>query len=141
MNVWTSFIIVYLAFLSVRDIRSKRILTIDLLFGIILTIAMLCFGPQVSLIDRIIGMLIGWSMIGLSIISRDAIGKGDTVLILYLGIIFGYIELIKILSLGFFIVGTFCIIGYSTRRYTRKHKVPFVPFLLLGVVSNLLLAV
>lgn len=82
----------------------------------------------------IVGILPGGFFLLLSYISREQIGYGDGGVILWMGIMLGIEVMIGILMTAMFVF-TFVAIGLLIfRRIGRKSRLPFLPFLLVGMI-------
>ena len=83
-------------------------------------------------LDGIAGRrLIGMIFIGISKITREAIGYGDSLAILILGIYLGVWGLLEVLATSFFILGILAL-GFVTLRRKKSLAFPFYPFLTVG---------
>lgn len=63
-----------------------------------------------------------------------AIGEGDAWLIIGMGLCFSIENVLAILMLSFFFVALAAVILIIVKRNMKNQKIPFVPFLLCGVV-------
>lgn len=82
----------------------------------------------------VLGMLPGLACLFLSRISGEALGYGDSLLILICGSALGLAECIYVLSAAFFLSGIAALLLFFFKRKSRKYEIPFVPFLFLGVL-------
>jgi Flp pilus assembly protein protease CpaA len=94
----------------------------------------ICYGT-VSLKNELLGIGIGIIFIMLSLISREALGLGDGVAILWFGVIMGgkalVIVLCTCLILNFFIAFVMVFKG------KKKVRIPMLPFLTFGYLLYL----
>ncbi|MFZ2975681.1 MAG: prepilin peptidase [Candidatus Moraniibacteriota bacterium] len=75
----------------------------------------------------------------LSFFSREKwMGMGDAYLVILLGLILGWPEILLALFLAFFLGATYGIIMLATKKKKMKSQVPFAPFLVLGTLIALL---
>lgn len=133
--------IVTLAFLtvnSVTDLKNKRVyLAVSVVFAIAGIIINIIFRRH-SFISILLSLGIGVILIFISKVTREAIGMGDGIIILVLGVLNGAYENLLISLYGFlisFLVSTFLLI---TRKLGRKDKIPFIPCLLAGYIITLI---
>lgn len=133
--------IVTLAFLtvnSITDLKNKRVyLVVSVAFAIAGIIVNIIFRRH-SLISILLSLGIGVILIIISKVTREAIGMGDGIIILVLGVLNGAYENLLISLYGFlisFLVSAFLLI---TRKLGRKDKIPFIPCLLAGYIITLI---
>lgn len=121
--------LVWLMLCSLSDIRTKEI-PIVLLIGMS---AALFFFRLLSA-DRSVGAVACGVMIGgvfflISKMTGEAIGYGDSWIILLLGAYLGGRELVVLLVAAFGGAGIFSLIGFAVKKQSRTWVIPFVPFL------------
>ena len=138
MTILEGITLAYLGTLSIQDIRKKKVNLWILYVGIVLVFISLIAAPTVSVIERLLGSGIGILMLGISLITKEAIGRADCILILYLGLMTGYLQSIMILLISFLLCCIFCIIGTGFHLLSRKKRVAFIPFLLVGFLCTVL---
>lgn len=138
MTILEGITLAYLGTLSIQDIRKKKVNLWFLYAGIVLVFISLIADTSVTLPARLFGGSIGILMFGISLITKEAIGRADCILILYLGLITGYLQSIMILLISFFLCCIFCIIGTGFHLLSRKKRVAFIPFLLVGFLCAIL---
>lgn len=129
----------YLGILSYQDLRKRKIAIPFLLFGILLAIASMFLMREVVWWERVAGAFIGILMLGVCKVTKEAIGMADCILILYLGIMEGYLSCICMLCYTTFLCCIFCIGCLGFKIITKKQRIPFIPFLLLGFTCHVLL--
>lgn len=131
------FVMTYLGLGSVADIRRRKIsLVFTALFGII--------GMAIMLYKRELAkgapsFLIGLLLLGLCLISGEALGRGDALTVLALGTVLTWQELLKTLSYALMLCSITALVLLVCFKKSRKTELPFLPFLLLGYVGGLLL--
>lgn len=128
----------YLTVLSVEDIRKKQIKVFSLGLGAFIVLIALFLYTQPSLLERWIGALIGGIMLLIGFLSKGAIGAADSVIILYLGVLYGATFVLSVLCIASVICCLCCIIFLGFRIMNRKKRIPFIPFLFVGFIVNLL---
>ncbi|HAT74124.1 MAG: Type 4 prepilin-like protein leader peptide-processing enzyme [Candidatus Moranbacteria bacterium GW2011_GWF2_36_839] len=75
----------------------------------------------------------------LSFFSREKwMGMGDAYLVILLGLILGWPEILLALFLAFFLGAFYGIIMLAMKKKKMKSQVPFAPFLVLGTLITLL---
>ena len=85
------------------------------------------------------GLLPGAVLLGVSKLSREALGMGDALLMLVLGIYLGLEAALDVLLLALFLAAVWAGILIVVGKKGRNYAFPFVPFLLIGYVGRWLL--
>lgn len=87
-----------------------------------------------SLTNHIVGLLVGFCLIGLIIVLTDGkgMGEGDWKMAAVLGFIFGWPQILVLLALGFIIGGLFACGILAAGKKTLRATLPFGPFLVLA---------
>lgn len=130
-------ILTFLGINSWKDIRAREVslLTIGI-FGIA-GMVRACFLGTVSM-DLVWTACMGTAVIVLSIISKGAVGMGDGFLLLALGTVISFAELLSAFLLGLFLCGFWGILVLLLSGKGKKTEMPFVPFLMLGYIGGLI---
>ncbi|NLZ81062.1 MAG: hypothetical protein GX913_04580 [Clostridiales bacterium] len=127
---WTILIGVLLLWCSIEDIKAMNVPLIGIGLFTVVGILLSIFYPMFSMIEILGGVLIGLVLLFISWISKDAIGKGDGLLIATCGLYLGFWGNMVLLSYGLLLAGITSGILLIAKQLRRKQKVPFVPFLL-----------
>ena len=132
-------ILVLLIGCAISDWKRKEIpLYLLIVMSVNVLILTLCFGGQ-SLGSSIGGALIGVLLFVVGRFTREAIGYGDSWIILLLGIYLGVMQLIELL-LGAALLAAICSLFFLwKKRWKKTASIPFVPFLLLMYVGGMYL--
>lgn len=125
---------VYLCMLSVIDIWTRR-LPVWILGagGIAAGIWCACQGKLPPILS-LAGAAVGLVFIGVSKITEEGFGYGDSILILVLGTYLGFWNLLGVLVGAFVMSAVFAIAALSFHRFNRNTGYPFVPFLCLSYI-------
>lgn len=126
---------IYLGILSGVDIRKKKISIRMLVIGAVLSVVCVVFGSKVVWLDRVIGAAIGAVLLIISFLTREAIGKADGILLIYLGVCTGYFRYSRLLLVSFSLCCLVSMIRLGFHVITKKQRIAFVPFLLIGFLS------
>ena len=130
--------ICYLCGMSVFDVRSRRLPIVLLLCGLgAASVYQILFGT-IPLAFSLAGAAVGVGFLAVSKVTGEAIGYGDSFLILELGIYLGFWNLLYLLMISFTVAAVFAMAVLVIRHFKRKTVFPFVPFLLTGYVAVLL---
>jgi len=81
------------------------------------------------------GILVGVFCLVVSKVTRQGLGYGDSLLILFLGACVGLWKLTGVLLIAFLSSAIFSIFLLTFRKKKRKYSYPFIPFLLLGFMG------
>ena len=85
----------------------------------------------------LIGGLTGILFLGMSRFTQEAIGYGDSLAILILGIYLGIWGLLEVLTTSFFILAVMTLFCLVIRRKNTRLTVPFYPFLTVGYLLGI----
>lgn len=123
---------VMLALSAIRDIRKREVS--KRMVGVYFWLAVLGHGMSGEGLTGAIlaGVLPGCVCLMLSRISQEALGYGDSMLILVIGISLGLERCMTLVCWAFILSGIWALILLVVRRIGRKREMPFVPFLLIG---------
>lgn len=134
---------VMLAFCSIQDIREKEVSLWKLKVYGILALAVSIwklFSPEDDLLVLILrlltGLLPGIFLLILAKITREAVGYGDGLILLFIGLSLGFWECIGIFFAG--LLGVFFAAVLALLLFGRKKglEIPFIPFLLTGLAGG-----
>ena len=132
-------ILLLLGACSVSDARKKT-MPIVLLFVFSMAVAVFAvFDDSVSVRLRVGGVIMGILFLLISKCSKEAIGYGDSWLILLLGIYLGYLRAIGILFIASLIAGVVSVFYLWKRGWKKKATLPFVPFISISYLGAIVL--
>ena len=130
-------ILAFLGINSWKDIRTREVSLLSIgVFGIV-GMVRACFLGTVS-VNLVWNVCMGVAVIGLSIISKGAVGMGDGLLFLSLGTVLPFEELLSAFLLGLFCCCFWGIVVLFLSGKGKKTEMPFVPFLMLGYIGGLI---
>lgn len=130
-----------LSFLSINswtDIRKRQISLVSVGIFTLLGLAYQGFYKK-DLPPALLGLLPGILLLAVSRITREALGIGDALLMLVLGIYLGLQSSIEVLLLALFLAAFWAGFLMLICHRKRDYEFPFVPFLLLGYIGRILL--
>ena len=135
--------IIMLAFCSVQDIREKEISLWKLqiygflILGIFLSRFFIQKNSLFSLLEKgIFGLIPGLLFLFFSFASKEAVGYGDGIILLFIGISIGFWQCLGVLFtalLGIFLAAAMILILAGRKKNVR---IPFLPFLLTGMAGG-----
>lgn len=125
----------YLVHASLEDIRRKRIDVRILAIFIAASLGIICIG-RLGLLshERLPGMIPGGILLCISKFSKEAIGMGDAIVVLWLGYLGGIWFCLNVLMIAW----SFCFcVALVMFVMGRKKTIPFLPFLCMGYFLSL----
>lgn len=130
---------VFLVAVAYRDWKTRRIPIILLL---VLSVFAVLF--QVTILHEEVGQILGGVLIGLGFVvvskcTNEAIGYGDSWLILILGIYLGSGKVLEILLAAGFGASLFSLWKLCQRGWNKRITIPFAPFLVAAYIGAIYL--
>ena len=130
-------LLLILAWNSREDIRSREIpMGRNLLFGAAGFLWSVMTGK--TAVDIAVGMAVGILLLGISVLTGEAVGRGDALLLVMTGSFLGGRQNAMLLLTAWVASGIWSGILLSLRKAGRRSRIPFVPFLLLAYMGQLL---
>lgn len=126
------------------DLKSKTISR-----EMILVLMIVCFAgafikvfinKEFGIWEIIGGVLIGFCAIGLSMVSRDQIGRGDGLVIVAIGLVLGFRKCLFAVCMASIIMTLVSVIVLILRKGNRNTRLPFIPALFAGYVMCMTVA-
>lgn len=128
-----------LAICSVSDWKKKAIPVILLIMLSVVIAVFALFCDTVSMRLRVSGALMGLLFLLISKCTKEAIGYGDSWLILLLGIHMGSLRAVSVLFVAAMISGIVSLFYLWKCHWKRNATLPFVPFLSISYLGAMLL--
>lgn len=121
---------------AIRDVRTKKINGYICLIGILgaLFIRETIFGED-SLI-LLIDLLPGIVMYGIAFFSKEKIGKGDAISLMFIGATAGSGTVLMSLFVSFTIAAVLSAVLLALKKVKKDTRLPFIPFLSIGVIAG-----
>lgn len=129
-------VLLLLAVSSMEDLRRMKIYMPPLYAALAMGILWAIFGDSALFLYRLAGLLSGGLLLLLAFFSQEAIGLGDAVLFLALGIWLGLWESLLLLTASL-VLAALAGIFLWIRKKSMKQAFPFVPFVLIAYVLML----
>lgn len=132
-----------LLYLSWQDIKSQEIsrnITLGTVFLALLfnSIALLFYESQQAYQSLLGGLFLGSGFLLCVLITREkSLGMGDVYLFLLMGLLVGLENIILSLAITVFSALTYSI--FKFKKLDLKQKIPFVPFITLGIFSTIII--
>lgn len=128
----------YLCYLSAWDIKSRRLPESVLAAGALVALLQVFLGVSPSIILSIAGAAVGLAFLGVSRLTGEALGYGDSIVIFILGVSLGLWNLLALLMLAFLLAAGCSIVLLTVFHFERKTTLPFIPFLVASYILVLL---
>lgn len=123
--------LLYLGLCSLQDVRKKEISALLLFGGLGAAILFkMLFSPFED--GCFVGIIPGACLLAFSLFSGEAIGYGDGVLVLTMGILFGAGTAFGVFWLGLLCAAGFSIFQLIQKKCKKTSTYPFAPFLFLA---------
>lgn len=117
------------------DWKKKEIpLWILILLSMATGCSLLC-GRNVILWERLAGIGLGAGFFGISKVTKEAIGYGDSWIILLLGIQKGIWQVLQLLFAASILAAVFALFYLWKRNWNKKATLPFLPFIVIGYIG------
>ena len=129
----------YMIVLSVRDIRERRMSLLLLLSGVPLAVGSFFCGRDVPAVILISGAAVGIVFLAVSRGTKEAFGYGDSLLIVIMGMMLGFWEILSVLLAAFLLAAVFSAVLLFRNHFDRKASFPFVPFLTAAYIGGMFL--
>lgn len=139
INVCTRVILGIVLFLfSIIDIKKREISNIAVIAAGILFIILLGFNSEISMVNGILGMVIGGILYVISKATHGKIGVGDSFIFCISGLGIGIWNNIELLMCSLFLSAIYSIFLLTFRHANRQMTIPFIPFIFLGYLSQVI---
>jgi len=124
------FVLIYLAYQTNKDIREKSVslksIVIFSLAGAVINIII----TNISLIDMLLGIAVGFGVILIGKLMRDGIGIGDGAVLSSIGVLIGGKMCLLIFIMAITISAAVVIVLLVFKKVKMKQQLPFVPYIL-----------
>lgn len=129
--IWT---LLFLGACTITDLRKRKIITALCFANAVAALIMHFVRQDIFWLNVLGGMLAGAVLFGVSVYSKEAIGKGDAVVVFTLGSLVGIKTGFEILMWASIICIIFSVPGLIFKKIKLKSRIPFMPFMLAGAI-------
>ena len=124
--------------LAAVDFKQKKIPVLPVAaMGVLLLLFRLWNG--VELRELAAGLLPGAGLLLFARLSREAVGTGDGLVLLALGMGYGAEEILVMLFVALCLAAGLSVVLLVSKRAGRKSEIPFLPFLFFGWMAGVLI--
>ena len=127
----------YLVILTVMDLKRRKLKLSVLLAGEIFIPAGVFCSSGVSPVYLAAGGAVGAVFLGISKITEESFGYGDSILIMIMGCFIGFWDILTLLMAAFMMAAVFSLVLLIRGRFRRKDSFPFVPFLTAAYIGGM----
>lgn len=119
---------------GITDIRKRQISRRFLMLLTLVCIAAVLFRGSFAIMDAAGGIAIGFCVIGISMISREQIGRGDGIVIAMIGLVLGFRRCLVAVSVASLLMSAAAIVVLLFKKGNRRTQLAFLPALFVGYV-------
>lgn len=127
--VWS---LIFLLICAVIDLKEQKVFSILCFTNAVAVLIVHIVLQDVSWLNILFGMILGGLFFVVAIVTKEAIGKGDAIVIFTLGSMLGIKTSFQIIVWAAITCAITAIMGIVSKRVTLKSRIPFVPFMLIG---------
>lgn len=120
---------------AVLDLKNKKVSRSLIFVLLLVSFAGIFVRTDFGIWNAAGGALIGFCAVGLSIISKEQIGRGDGLVIAALGIVLGFRECLAAVCLASMIMALVSVVILLLKKGNRNTRLPFIPALFVGYVT------
>lgn len=135
-KIW---IILFLIVCAITDLRERKIYSTYCFANVAFALVVHICKKDMHWGNIAGGIALGVMFLIVSIVSKEALGMGDALIILTLGSIGGIKTSFALVLWAFGICAIVSIIGLLLRKRQLNSQIPFAPFLLASGIANLIM--
>ena len=128
-KVWSG---LFLLVCAMIDLKTKKVYQSICILNYIMVIAVKLILEQLEFISLVHGLVLCAVLLVISILTKEAIGRGDIWVIFVLTGLLKVKDVFEILFLALCVCCVFSLFMLLMKKINMKHALPFVPFLLIG---------
>lgn len=133
-----SILLIFVLQITIVDIKEYIVPDESIIAMLLLGLIIFPVNPYVSFVTAVIGFFgLGGIMFLLSKVSEGQIGMGDAKLIAVLGLWLGIKSCFMVFLYALILGGIYGLVLMAVRHINRKTEIPFVPFVLAGIVIEM----
>lgn len=125
---------IFLGLMSLFDIKFKRLPELWIFLGITAAVIVRILYTVLPFSSYIMASFIGLTFIAVSFFTKEKIGYGDGLVILFVGILSGVENLLFVIFQAFFLCAFTGILLLLTQGKKKDLSLPFVPFIFVAFV-------
>ncbi len=126
-----------LGVLAWEDFKTQKIHIVRVAALAVLGVLLHVYIGRLDIVDVFGGWGIGVLLYGISILTKEAIGKGDALCFMATGIYLGFWGNLFLLWSSFLLAGIVGLIYGKIRGVSKKTQLPFLPYMFICLVLQL----
>lgn len=138
-SMYEIWIIMFLLVCGIIDIKYQIVKTKICVINFFAAGIIRIMAEELHLMDFVLIMVVGIVVLLIRIVTGGAIGLGDVYIIFSLSTLAGINEVLAMLAWALVLCAAFAIVGIVLKKFAMETKIPFVPFMFLGYMANMLL--
>jgi leader peptidase (prepilin peptidase)/N-methyltransferase len=119
---------------GITDIRKQMVSRRLLWILFMVCLVTVPFMTENSILSIIGGLAVGFCAIGISIASKEQVGKGDGIVITAIGLALGARRCLLVVCIASLLMSLIAIVILLFRRGNRHTRLPFLPAIFAGYV-------
>lgn len=124
---------------GIIDIKYKKVNILLLFLFIIIGIISDLYYQKLSLMSILGGITIGAAIVVIAMITQGRIGKGDGMVLIVTGLFLGFFDNLFLLFSAAFLAAILGAILLIMKRVNKNYEMPFIPFLFIAWIGDLIL--
>ena len=134
--IWT---LLFLLVCTITDLKERMIVTWFCFINSGAALAVNFFLRNQSEMNILFGMIMGAVFYVISACSKEAVGKGDAVVIFTIGSMVGINPGFEIVTWAFMLCALVSAVGMISKKLKLKSRLPFMPFMLMGGIITFII--
>jgi len=117
---------------SIEDLKTKKVSGMYLIGFALLAVYLQIRHIHLPLASVLGGAAIGFVFMGITILRMDAMGLGDGMVLIIVGIFLGFRQSVEVMIIAIFLVAIYALFLVVIRKKDRKTEIAFIPFLFIS---------
>ena len=131
--MWTQITMgIFLAGNAIFDIRKKEVYLFPMIVTGVIGILVQILWRSLHWGDFWGGIGIGVALLLLAKVTNEAIGYGDGMVVIVVGLWKGFFQTVELLLISLMIAALYSILLLVVKKVGKKHTMPFIPFLFIA---------
>lgn len=119
---------------GITDIRKQMVSRRLLWILFMVCLVTVPFMTENSILSIMGGLAVGFCVIGISVVSKEQVGKGDGIVITAIGLVLGARKCLLLVCIACLLMSLIAIVILLFHRGNRHTRLPFLPAIFAGYV-------
>lgn len=128
-KIWSG---LFLLLCAAVDLKTKKVYQSVCIINYGLAVVIKLIIQEADMKSILWGLLFCVMLFGISVITKEAIGQGDVLILLVLTSILNVESVLEIFGVALFLCSLFSVVMLFMKKVKGKDTIPFVPFLVAG---------